>query len=467
MVIFGADDYFYQDPMDSDDEPTAYHYGLMADGAAQWINAMEAEKAEEKKQQEEQEAAGAQRRANGSQAINDLISASETFTHYGNINYTMPSKKSARKLKACQMTLRSWAVHNFTNKRDYYYVSQNVVLAMGNSSGVDIFFARGYKEGDWVKATGFGKNDLLYGNYLTQYETSMNLKGKNGFIKGEAATPETANQVITESVNLTSSSSSSAGGNYTLSVKGGWMFGKGLTLMGGAGFGHTFGSTTGSSFAMGNSKSIKDLAVVKNTTGTKVKWTYTGKELQVTGEPYKWRHEIMPEILVNDANISNDACWSVENASGQYALNIGSYPVTGVLLLNSKGGAIVQHTKTTYDNNWVIKLAQPARAVHTWRMYVRVLEWREGFQQGAQSDLQQALIKKFPDLYQSVFEVGELTDESLQNATGIITYTKNVFDVYKDILQAMAKSFGIKKFSVTWSSDKNRETKQGYEVVVE
>jgi 2-oxo-4-hydroxy-4-carboxy--5-ureidoimidazoline (OHCU) decarboxylase len=81
--------------------------------------------------------------------------------------------------------------------------------------------------------------------------------------------------------------------------------------------------------------------------------------------------------------------------------------------------------------------------------------------------LQQALIKKFPDLYQSVFEVGELTDESLQNATGIITYTKNVFDVYKDILQAMAKSFGIKKFSITWSSDKNRETKQGYEVVVE
>ena len=81
--------------------------------------------------------------------------------------------------------------------------------------------------------------------------------------------------------------------------------------------------------------------------------------------------------------------------------------------------------------------------------------------------MQQALIKKFPDLYQSVFEVGELTDESLQNATGIITYTKNVFDVYKDILQAMAKSFGIKKFSITWSSDKNRETKQGYEVVVE
>ena len=245
MVIFGADDYFYQDPMDSDDEPTAYHYGLMADGAAQWINAMEAEKAEEKKQQEE--AAGVSRRANGSQAINDLTSASESFTHYGNINYTMPSKKSARKLKACQMTLRSWAVHNFNNKRDYYYISQNVVLAMGNSSGVDIFFARGYNEGDWVKATGFGKNDLLYGNYLTKYETSMNLKGKNGFIRGEAATPETANQVITESVNLTSSASSSDGKYFVATVKGGYTFlGGGLNLTAGGGGSRTFGSTTGS-----------------------------------------------------------------------------------------------------------------------------------------------------------------------------------------------------------------------------
>ena len=104
--------------------------------------------------------------------------------------------------------------------------------------------------------------------------------------------------------------------------------------------------------------------------------------------------------------------------------------------------------------------------MHTWRMYVRVLEWQEGFLQGAQSDLQQALIKKFPDLYQSVFEVGELTEESIQNATGIIAYSKKVFDVYKDILQSMAKSFGIKKFSITWSSDKNRETKEGYVVEV-
>ena len=469
MVIFGADDYFYQDPMDSDDEPTAYHYGLMADGAAQWINAMEAEKAEEKKQQEQQEAAGAQRRANGSQAINDLISASETFTHYGNINYTMPSKKSARKLKACQMTLRSWAVHNFTNKRDYYYISQNVVLAMGNSSGVDLFFARGYKEGDWGKATGFGKNDLLYGNYLTQYETSMNLKGKNGFIKGEAATPETANQVITESVNLTSSSSSSAGGNYSLSVKGGWMFGKGLTLMGGAGFGHTFGSTTGSSFAMGNSKSIKDLAVVKNTAGTKVKWTYTGKELQVTGEPYKWKHEIMPEILVNDANISNDACWSVENPSGQYTLEVESKPETGLLLVEKKSGSKTTYRAETPVETYSHELLQPNRYVQTWRMFVTIDEWYGGsYSRGVQAQLEEELKRNFPDIYCDMFTIYESSEKSVLTATAIIKNAKRVLDSHKDELPGIAEGVGVKQFTIYWRCDNSDiKLRNGYVVKVQ
>lgn len=40
----------------------------------------------------------------------------------------------------------------------------------------------------------------------------------------------------------------------------------------------------GSSFAMGNSKSIKDLSVVKNTAGTKVAWTYTGRTPKAYGQ---------------------------------------------------------------------------------------------------------------------------------------------------------------------------------------
>ena len=509
IIIFGPYDCYFEEPLDvegevttyitdcdgnivadetsgkadgeTDWQPTDYHYGLVADGAAQWLNTIEAQFDDEDAWYEVEGVAArrAPHRASGTKAINDIMNASETFTKSGQMYFRASdaSKSSGKsdiiyRTDRVMMTLRTWGVHDVANHKDFYYVNQNVLLRMGNSGEFDPFFCRYYAPTDWmteINKDGKATGNLWYGNFLTQYETSMNLQAVDskttGVINCEAATPETANQMTTQSVNTTTSHSRQVTTSHTATAS-----------FGTAGWKPTFelrydfkrGSnvTDGNSFAMTNSKSIKDLAVVKNTNGTEVKWTYKGR-LPKTSGPGNKTHEQPAEILVNDANLVNDACWSVENAVGQYAVNIGSYPVTGVLLLNSKGVSSVQHTKTTFDNNWVIKLAQPARAVHTWRMYVRVLEWREGFQQGAQSDLQQALIKKFPDLYQSVFEVGELTDESLQNATGIITYTKNVFDVYKDILQAMAKSFGIKKFSITWSSDKNRETKQGYEVVVE
>ena len=509
IIIFGPYDCYFEEPLDVEGEVTTYftdcdgnivadetigkadgetgwqltdyHYGLVADGAAQWLNDIEAQFDDEDAWYEVEGVAArrAPHRASGTKAINDIMNASETFTKSGQVYFRASdaSKTSGKsdiiyRTDRVMMTLRTWGVHDVANHKDFYYVNQNVLLRMGNSGEFDPFFCRYYAATDWmteINKDGKATGNLWYGNFLTQYDTSMNLQAVDskttGVIHCEAATPETANQMTTQSVNATTSHSRQITTSHSFSFMGGVQGGT-FGVEGRYDFKRGTNVTDGNSFAMTNSKSIKDLDVVKNTNGTEVKWTYKGRLPKTSGAGNK-THEQPAEILVNDANLVNDACWSVENAVGQYAVNIGSYPVTGVLLLNSKGVSSVQHTKTTFDNNWVIKLAQPARAVHTWRMYVRVLEWREGFQQGAQSDLQQALIKKFPDLYQSVFEVGELTDESLQNATGIITYTKNVFDVYKDILQAMAKSFGIKKFSVTWSSDKNRETKQGYEVVVE
>lgn len=509
IIIFGPYDCYFEEPLDVEGEVTTYftdcdgniiddgtggkadgemgwqltdyHYGLVADGAAQWLNDIEAQFDEEDAWYEVEGVAArrAPHRASATKAINDIMNASETFTKSGQMYFRASdaSKTSGKsdiiyRTDRVMMTLRTWGVHDVANHKDFYYVNQNVLLRMGNSGEFDPFFCRYYSPTDWmteINKDGKATGNLWYGNFLTQYETSMDLQPVDskttGNIHCEAATPETANQMTTQSVNATTSHSRQITTSHSFSFMGGVQGGT-FGVEGRYDFKRGTNVTDGNSFAMTNSKSIKDLSVVKNTNGTEVKWTYKGRLPKASGAGNK-THEQPAEILVNDANLVNDACWSVTNASGQYALNIGSYPVTGVLLLNSKGVSSVQHTKTTFDNNWVIKLAQPARAVHTWRMYVRVLEWREGFQQGAQSDLQQALIKKFPDLYQSVFEVGELTEESLQNATGIITYTKNVFDVYKDILQAMAKSFGIKKFSVTWSSDKNRETKQGYEVVVE
>ena len=280
-----------------------------------------------------------------------------------------------------------------------------------------------------------------------------------------AATPETANKVVTQTVNTTQSTTSSSMHTHTMTVNIGWTAGS-FGITGKYRYNGKFTTTDGNSFAMTNAKSVKDLEVVKNTLGNKVSWTYTGKPLTTSG-PGNVIHDRPADILVNDANLVNDACWSVQNPSGHYTVKVGSWPATGVLLLNSKGDVRVMETKTTWDNEWNVTLAQPCRSLQKWRMFVKVLEWANGPLQGAQADLQKTLMRKFPDLFQSSFEIGELTEETVKNATAYILYSKKVFDVYKDILQGIAKSLGIKKFRITWSGDKNLETKEGYVVEVE
>lgn len=503
LIVFGPEDCYFAEPLNDrtqvityytdtngnrldeegtetfeEMEATAYHYGLVADGAAQWINDVDALYDEDDAWYDvDGTSRRVSHRANGQTAINDIMNATETFTKSMQIYFRtydaskQPNKNYILWGDRVTMTIRTWGVHN--GDYDFYYVNQNVLLSMGlNDEKMDPFFCRHFSPQDWLEEIDKDGNKTgkrWYGNFLTQYDTSLDLKPVDtqnaGVIVCVAATPETANQVTTQSVNATDSHSSTSTTTHTATAQVGWTNGS---------FGATFkydckwgtSVTDGNSFALTNSKSIKDLDVVKNTLGTKVTWTYKGKRPKTSGSG-NVIHEQPADILVNDANLVNDACWSVQNPSGQYAVNVGSWPVTGVLLLNGKGESRVMETKTTWDNEWNVTLAQPCRSVQKWRMFVRVLEWTDGFREGAMADLQQALMRKFPDLFQSTFEVGELTDESVKNATAYIMYSKKVFDVYKDILQGLAKSYGIKKFRITWSGDKNLETKQGYEVTVE
>lgn len=506
LIIFGPEDTYFEEPLDDHvkvtsyctdtdgntmeeektetieiGEVTEYHYGLIADGAAQWVNDTEAQHEDEDAwYQVDGSSRRVSRRASGMTAINDIMDATETFTKSSQV-YFRPYNFSINKNKneviwqdRVMTTLRTWGVHH--GDYDFYYVNQNVLLGLGKSDGLDPFFTRYFAPQDWLEEIdkdGNKTGNRWYGNFLTQYETSMDLQGvdskSTGTIVCMAATPETANQVTTQSVNARDFHSSTSSTTHSVMTTVGWISG---------GFGgnvkydytKTKGVTDGNSFSMTNSKSIKDLDVVKNTAGTKVTWTYNGKRPKTSG-PGNVIHESPADILVNDANLVNDACWSVQNPTGQFSVNVGSIPTTGVLKLNGKGEAKVYETKTTFDNIWNVPLVQPCRSIQKWRMLVRVLEWKDGpmsgIMSGAQSDFQQMLMNKFPDIFQSTFEIGELTPESVKNATAYILYSQQVFEVYKDILQGIAKSFGIKKFRITWSSDKNLETKQGYEVTVE
>lgn len=474
LLIFGPTGYFFLEADNSDDmvityatdtegniidnpyetacnagEMTAYRYGLYADGAAGWLNDTEAAKEAEEEQQ-----TGAPRRANGTKAINDLESACETFTHHQNIDYKTSENKNSYIPKACQTTLSYWGVHNTTNQRDYYYVSQKVVLSMGAAGGVDLFYARDKAADYWLVVKQFGKYNLMYGNYLSKYETSMNLKGKKGFIKGEAATPETANQTITETVNLTTSSSSTSGGQKIIGgTLGGSLAGFTGTVHGGRSW--TSGKTSGTSFAMGNSKSIKDLNVVKNTSGTKVTWTYSGKDPKVSGQPNKWQHETVAPILVNDANVANDACWSVENPSGNYTLEVQSQPEVSMLLVQNNGNdKIVQHTKTPLDT-YSHELRKPNRYLQTWRMFIVIDEWIEGahYSPGVQKRLEEDFKNSFSDIYTDMFTVCESEEKSVLLATAIIKNAKRVLDAHKDQLPGIAEGRGVKQFTIYWRCD--------------
>ena len=194
LIIFGLTDYYYQEPLHYDAttvcyatdaegnimeerhtvnvrkwEPTDYHYGLLADGAAQWINDTEAEK---KLEEETAEAPQAGRRGimhvDGNKAINDMMSASETFTHDGKICYKTLGNEVVHQEKRCHIILRSWGVHNMNTNRDYYYVRQNVVLSMGKIGQADLFLLRGAAEDGWSTTKSFGKYDIFYGNFLSQ-----------------------------------------------------------------------------------------------------------------------------------------------------------------------------------------------------------------------------------------------------------------------------------------------------------
>lgn len=107
-------------------------------------------------------------------------------------------------------------------------------------------------------------------------------------------------------------------------------------------------------------------------------------------------HEQPAEILVNDADLENDACWSVKNPKGQYKVKIESCPTTGVLVREPNGKVTLKKVKAKEDNTWEHTLLQPNRALQTWRMMVLVTEWQDGFDANSQDELTKAIARKFP-----------------------------------------------------------------------
>lgn len=474
IIIFGPTDYFMQDALPDEattyvhsadaegnetepqavttrTERTPYISGLLADAAAEWLNSVEKPQAAASR--------SAVTRASGSSAINEMMDASETFTYSGTIDWRNWYNTTKHYTNRVLTTVRSWGIHNMESNKDYYYVKQNVTLKMRDSFSPS-------RENSWINAANYGGYNRWYGSFLSQYETSMNLTG-NGNIFLEASVPSTDNNSQTTNITVGSSTS------HTVTNGISWGFSGGANAAGGManisiGGSHTEGTTRGTSFSMSMSQTHKDLGVKKNTSGSKVTWTYKGTLPQYYENQY-FSHQIAADILVNDCDLSDEICWSVNNPSGQYTVNITSTPQTAALLyLNADNNANAPHKyeyTTAPTENYAHTLLEPNRATQNWRMYITIDEWEASPVVGAQGELESNIRNAFPDLYANVFTVADKTSTSLNTIGYIVKYTKQLFTQNIDILQSYAKSWGIRKYTIHWRcDDMNVTTREGFTV---
>ena len=492
IIIFSPTSYFYQQPFKTEvksqiysedaegnllesSEVTAtvernnYENGCMADGAAEWINNLEKVSA----------ATRAITRADANEAINELMDPSETFTFYGNMAYRDWDNKWLRRTNRVKQVIRSWGVHAMESNKDNYYIKQNVTLSMGERDGYKIFHPN-VGENKWWEASNYGSSDwhLWYGAFLSKYETSMELTG-NGSIFVEAAMPETKNSGTTKSVSMGTSHSTTETVGITWGASGGYTEVPGWGGNVSVGGSWSKGWTDSRSFNVGYSRNIEDLTVSKNSNDNKVGWTYTCNKPEgyvahdIYGHDYTYCHQTAPEILVSDADLLNEICWSVANPDGQYTINIYSKPEIAALLESSKSSKNKIVTKYEYtlcdeNNNFSHELLQPNRAMQTWRMSITVDEWQNGFVSGALSEFDAFIAKKFPDIYKNVFSIADKDETSVQVADAYISASKEILLNQEDILQGDARSFGIKKFTINWRSDnKNIKQKEGLTITAE
>ena len=241
------------------------------------------------------------------------------------------------------------------------------------------------------------------------------------------------------------------------------------------------GKSKSNYFEMSTSVVSNDITVTKNTTDHKVTWAY--KATLPTFKPYKGTdgkehisHSMPTESTLNDINMDNEICWSVENPSGQYSLNYFTEIFTGSLLYSSEaalGLGDLKYFNTLEEisagGHYSNDLLEPFRASQLWRMYVKVNEMMDGGRVGkAAANIEDRLRSKFSKNFHDEMTVFDRTPTSVQVITANIQAAKTVFDNNLDLLQQFAEEEDVKKYTIHWRCDSQDITfRGGYPVEIE
>ena len=486
LVAFSNVAYFYMDPFltevtlntssaDEDDnviesqtitakqERTAFRAGQMADSAAEWFNL------EEERDGEPATSPFATR--SGGSSINEILSATEKFSYSGYVEFYSQDMVMCTRANRINYDVYSWGVNDLSTGTDYYYIESRILLRMGPVQYVpgDTEWKILYPcdQNEWYTATGYGEYNRWYGCFLTQFIDIMDLSGA-GTVKLEEALPYTDNNSGSKAIIIGNSSgtSESVGGSFT----GNFSANPGLNL----GISYSYGWSESNSFSMNTQQTYKDLGVVKNTVGKQVKWTHKANKptfyVETKNNKYYFCHTVVPDILVNDVDLTHEACWSVANASGPSRVDISADLQLGALLYVKNDKTEKEQKNKYFYNDTPTKkishtLVEPNRARQTWRMEVVVEKKLPNAPYSARRDIENDLKTHFPNCFKEQFDVCDKTATSVEVIDAVINASKEIFDKNINSLRRYAEDVGVIQYTIHWRCDEQGiSPKQGYTV---
>ena len=448
-----------------------YTSGLLADGAAKWINT----------KSDEQAVTKSGTRADGGGAINEIMSASDEYHYQADLTsmtFNDPSSRGAMdfytKPGAYTEIYRVWGVNNTETNRDYYFVEQNVTVAMGGKQDGDDRFDRNktlyhgpYEKDKWIKDVYYGFYtegvgdewyDHFYGSWFDYGEYMLDISG-NGNIMIQNALPETDNNTTSVSIAVgeTHSETNTIGVTATIGFAG-----KGLT--GSLGGSYSHGWTDGTSYTMTTTTNSKELKCVKNTSGTQVHWYYScGTDMEAGDDD---EHPLAPDALTNDVNIKNQVCWSVDDPKGAYTVNTYHVRTTG-WLSNDDDDDKVKGTcraDNEEEQSFQFTMHVPNRAKQTWYMDVTFPEIDDPKYAGVKTQLTTALQTQFPDIYQTSIELADLTIDSENTIKGLVDASKKMLmdPNAMQTLKEYGKTYQLSEYTIKWYTLEGNHSSEGF-----
>ena len=389
-------------------------------------------------------------RADAQGAINELMSASEEYNYQRSLMAHDWNGKTRKKSFGYIETTRVWGSHNMKTNKDYYFVEQTALSAVGGQQEGDARFDPNktlyvgpYKENEWLDASydSHGKHYTgYYGAYWHSGEFSLNLVG-SGTIKLEDALPTTDNNTMSTSIAVGETHSETNTVGVSMGMVG---------FQPSVGLNYSCGWTNGTSYTMTTTTNTKEIAVQKITEVNKVTWKY-----QMGQTPYADmdmdEHRLAPATVITDINMDNQACWSVEKPEGKYTLEVTSFSNLQSLWSDRDNRRTHNLASPSTEHN-KYELIEPNRAEQTWHMDVTFPEIGQEGHEGQKGLLTQYLEKQFPDLYQTKQLLADKTAES-ENTIKILVAQADYLLHNSDggqTLREYALDLGISQYTIKW-----------------